>query len=63
LHKGVPVTLHDIQDTSCNPAEITVNQLIAMKKDEAVWGMVQILYCGRTKKMFNLFHCQKGSSN
>lgn len=42
LHKGVPVTLHDIQDTSCNPAKITVNQLIAMEKDEVVWGMVQI---------------------
>ena len=42
LYNGVPVTLHGIQDTPSKPFEIVVNQLLAMEKDEAIWGAVQV---------------------
>lgn len=38
----MPVTLHGIQDTPSKPSEITVNQLLTMEKDEAIWGAVQL---------------------
>lgn len=42
LYKGVLVTLHGIVKTPCSIPEITVNQLMAMEKEEAIWGIVQL---------------------
>lgn len=41
-HQGVQVKLHGIRDTSYVFSEITVHQLQAMTKHEAIWGMVQV---------------------
>jgi hypothetical protein len=36
------VKLQGIQDTTPQPKEVTLSQLIAMDRDDSLWGIVQL---------------------
>ena len=41
-HQNSTIRLHGVQDAGATVNEITLNQLIAMEKQDSVWGIVEI---------------------
>jgi len=41
-HQNSTIRLHGVQDAVANVNEITLNQLIAMEKQDLVWGIVEL---------------------
>jgi len=43
-HKNSTIWLHGVQDVVANVNEITLNQLIAMEKQDLVWGYCEAIF-------------------
>jgi hypothetical protein len=41
-HQNSTIRLHGVQDADATINEITLNQLIAMEKQDSVWGIVEL---------------------
>jgi len=42
IHQNSTIRLHGVQDVVATVNEITLNQLIAMDKQDSIWGIVEI---------------------